>query len=210
MAWLTDEISWFTLPRVRSLGCCLLGGLSLVIMACGSSSSDGSGGAAGVGAAGSAAGSSQGGVAAGGAASGGTPSAGAAGERAGGAGATQAGSGGEASTNGGNGAESGAGGGETGDLPDLPADTKVKMLDDAQRGVLCDWYASKLGGYGHETECLTGSVKVYDTKAQCVEVGLRYDCPLVTVAQVAECTLGQVPSGGCVRPGEQCHWLDCM
>lgn len=215
---LTAESSWFNLTRVRSRCWCALCGLSMTFTACGSSSSDGSNGGAGTNAAGadqndagtSSTGGSSGGTAGG--SSGGAAS-GSSGEQAGGSGAAQAGTvsigGGGASQIGGTAGKSSSGG-SSGDQPDLPGDIKINMLDDAQRIILCDWYASKLGGYGHETECLTGSVKVYDSQAQCVEVGLRYQCPIVTVAQVAECTLGQVPSGGCDRPDEQCHWLDCM
>lgn len=204
-ARLTAESSWFNLTDVRSL-CCVLCGLSLTFTACGSSSSNGGSGGSGTNAAG--ADQSDAGVSSAGGSSGGT-----AGEQGGSAGAAQAGTvsmgGGGASQTGGTAGKS-AGGGSSGDQPDLPGELKVKALDDAQRAVLCDWYASKLGGYGHETECLTGSVKVYDSQAQCVEVGLRYQCPIVTVEQVVECTLGQVPSGGCDRPDEHCHWIDCM
>jgi hypothetical protein len=202
-ARLTAESSWFNLTRVRSLCCWVLCGLSLTLTACGSSSSNGgSGGTNSAGADQNDAGKS----------SAGGSSGGAAGAQAS-AGAAQAGTvstgGGGASQAGGSAGKS-AEGGSSGDEPDLPGEVKIKALDDAQRAVLCDWYASKLGGYGHETECLTGSVKVYDSQAQCVEVGLRYQCPIVTIAQVVECTLGQVPSGGCDRPDEHCHWLDCM
>lgn len=117
-------------------------------------------------------------------------------------------------SSGGNGAagSSGAAGGTAGasaEQPHLPADAKVMKLDMSQKAIFCDWYADQLGGYGSIKECLTGSIRMFEDQAQCVASGLMYTCPILTVAQLAECTLAQVPSGGCERPAEHCHWLDC-
>lgn len=189
-------------------------GLALAAFGCGSSSSGGGSGGTSATAGGSEQTEGGGGSSSGGE-QGGAGAQPLGGQVSGGQGAVSGASAGTNSTGGGGsatgGSESGgSAGGPADDEPNLPGNTKIKALDDAQRAILCDWYASKLGGYGHVTECVTGSVKVYDSQAQCVEVGLRYACPIVTVAQVAECTLGQVPSGGCDRPDEHCHWLDCM
>lgn len=93
----------------------------------------------------------------------------------------------------------------------MPGATRITALDSAQKATLCDWYVGLLGGYGASNPCSNfGSIEVYKDQAVCVAAGLKFDCPLVTVAQLEECTKAQAPSGGCDQPEEHCHWLRCM
>lgn len=87
---------------------------------------------------------------------------------------------------------------------------RITALDDTEKGQLCDWYVALLGGYGASNSCPNfGSIEVYESQAVCVSAGLRFNCPLVTVAQFEECARAEAPSGGCDKPDEHCHWLLC-
>lgn len=101
------------------------------------------------------------------------------------------------------------GGGAAG-APDIPGDAKLDNLTSAQKGALCDWYVGLLGGYGVENACsAVTSVQNYDNQAQCVQGGLNFDCPILTVGQFETCALAQVPSHGCADPDAECHWIYC-
>lgn len=141
--------------------------------------------------------------------SGGAPGAGASngGMGTGGA-AANSGAGGGAALGGAATSAGGSGGASAGG-PNLPGGTKLTELDATQKATFCDWWASLLGGYGHVAQCLIGPRPFYEAQAQCVQFGLTYSCPLITVAQMTECVQAQVPSNGCDKPDEHCHWLDC-
>jgi hypothetical protein len=175
--------------------CVVLSAVALGTCGCGSSGSeDGDGG-----------GSPSGGAiqlsgGAGGASETGGTSASGGGTKNGGSGGSAANSSGGTSTSGGSSSSGG---------PNLPNSTRLVDLDPSEKATLCDWYASKLGGYGHVTQCPMGPLQVYVDQAQCVSVGLDYRCPPITVANLVECVEAQVPSGGCNKPDAQCHWLSC-
>jgi hypothetical protein len=187
------------LVNVKSiLSALLVGGfLSLVGSGCGSSESDDAAGGStnsGTGGVASPLGGSPGqaGASGGKAATGGVP--GAAG----------------AATGGSPGGTSGTGGAASAGGPGVPGDTRLVDLDDAEKARFCDWYASKLGGYGHRAECAMGPRQFYADQAQCVTLAFDLDCPPITVENLAECVEAQAPSEGCDRPYEQCHWLWCQ
>ena len=117
---------------------------------------------------------------------------------------------GGATTSGGMQSSGGASAGSTASGSGLPGATRLRALDSAQKGTLCDWYAEKMGGYGATHVCADmSSVEVVKDQSTCVAAALDFPCPTITVANFEECTLAQVPSGGCMLPDEQCHWLSC-
>jgi hypothetical protein len=110
-----------------------------------------------------------------------------------------------------------ASGGTTGDAsPDVnatlpPVDSNKAGGDttDADRMKLCDWKASLLGGYGHLTQCSSGSVQTDRDQATCVATIFRAGCT-ATVADFETCILAMVPSQGCNSPAAQCKkYFNC-
>jgi hypothetical protein len=94
-------------------------------------------------------------------------------------------------------------------LPPIDPGTDVGSLTDAQRGELCDWTNSALGGYDLVTDCGGGNTVRNDTDQAACVAHLTYRCP-VTVGQFETCVLAEAPSRGCVFPFDQCHPLVCQ
>lgn len=125
-------------------------------------------------------------------------------------------SGGRTST-GGSRTEGGSGGGQSGGSsaggaagrPNLPGDSRLVDLEATQKADLCDWYADVLGGYGYVAQCGMNPKTFYKDQAECVSLGLDFNCDRITVDNLVECVQAQIPSGGCDFPTAHCHWLFC-
>jgi hypothetical protein len=89
-------------------------------------------------------------------------------------------------------------------LPPIDPQTNVHDLTAAQKAELCDWATNLLGGYGHVTMCAMGTVSNAANQAQCVTETFRSSC-MFTVGQFENCTLAEVPSGGCNMPYNVCQ-----
>jgi hypothetical protein len=120
--------------------------------------------------------------------------------------------GGGSQDGGGAGASAGKGGesgGDSSDAPDVPPETLLDDLDEAQKAVICDWNAELVGGYGHVDECGMGPRVFFADQAECTMHAFDWDCEWVTVQNFSECAVAQKASGGCNRPSEQCSWQLC-
>jgi hypothetical protein len=148
------------------------------------------------------------------------------GSSAGGAGSSSAGSGAGTGTYGGGSNNNGAGAGNGGagasgagpsggsstgnaDFPQLNLTDDARKLNDADKGLLCDWINETLGGYGVATDCGTIMTSNDRDQAQCVETRFRYNCK-VTVQEVRDCTLATAPSHACNTDFQECHALRCI
>jgi hypothetical protein len=111
----------------------------------------------------------------------------------------------------------GTGGGAPGDagpdvdgmFPPVDRDKAGGDTTQAERMLLCDWKADLLGGYGHVTQCSTGSVQNDRDQAACVASIFRAGC-MATVGDFETCILAMVPSQGCDSPAAQCRkYFNC-
>ncbi len=102
-------------------------------------------------------------------------------------------------------------GGSTGngDFPVLNLMDDARKLNDADKGLLCDWINETLGGYDVATDCGTIITSNDRDQAQCVETRFRYNCK-VTVQEVRDCTLATAPSHACSTDFQECHALYCI
>jgi hypothetical protein len=105
--------------------------------------------------------------------------------------------------------KAGESGGDSTDAPDVPPETLLDDLDEAQKAVICDWNAELVGGYGHVDECGMGPRVFFADQAECTMYAFDWDCEWVTVQNFSECAVAQKASGGCNRPSEQCSWQLC-
>jgi hypothetical protein len=88
--------------------------------------------------------------------------------------------------------------------PPIDPSRKVTDLSDAERGALCDWYASVLGGYGHETSCAGGTtVQNYVDRATCVAMFFKPACH-ETVEEFETCINAEIPTQFCVLQFDKC------
>lgn len=109
------------------------------------------------------------------------------------------------------GASASAGGSGSADAPpDIPRSTLLNTLDDTQKGALCDWHASILGGYGHVSQCGMGAITFYADQATCVSMLFMTYCAKADVGEFVDCASAKIPSNGCDYPYDQCHRLFCM
>jgi hypothetical protein len=165
-------------------------------VACGSNgddAGDGQGGTAGTGLAGS-----------GGALGGSGGSAGSSGGVAGG------GTGGSSAGTGGAGSGSGGSAGSP-ELSGLDPEKNLRELTADEKGDLCDWAVTLIGGYGARNTCSDGStLQNHADRAQCIAVGFMYACQAVTVGDIERCQIARIPSKGCVSPQAECAGLYCM
>jgi len=108
-----------------------------------------------------------------------------------------------------NAGKAGEGQGGITDAPDVPPETLLDNLDEAQKAVICDWNAELVGGYGHVDECGMGPRVFFANQAECTMYAFNWDCEWATVRHFSECAVAQKASGGCDRPTEQCSWQFC-
>ncbi len=76
----------------------------------------------------------------------------------------------------------------------LPRTSTVASLTPEQGVQLCDWINQEEGGYGRTVNCaLTGPMATNANQMDCVS-GLpdfQFECPLLTVAQLEDCTTAE-------------------
>jgi len=89
--------------------------------------------------------------------------------------------------------------------PTIDRKTQLIELTAGQKGALCDWQNTALGGYGKVTDC-PGLPAMYNAKNQatCVVLAFFEPCPNVTVGDWETCVLAMLPSMGCDFPSAQC------
>ena len=94
----------------------------------------------------------------------------------------------------------------TSSVPDPTLDPNRKLTDltRAEAGLLCDWEAASLGGYGTSTDCKGEGVGVTvsgnPNQAVCIKSEFDQTCPQFTVAEYEACVKAMVPKRGCVYP----------
>jgi hypothetical protein len=90
-------------------------------------------------------------------------------------------------------------------LPSIDPSTTVPELTAAQKGELCDWIESQLGGYGVTITCpAMKTIQNYANESECEAVMFRSGCAY-TVGQLEACIEGEAPSMGCSFPASLCQ-----
>jgi hypothetical protein len=85
----------------------------------------------------------------------------------------------------------------------LPRDAHVKALGSADLATLCDWSASKLGGYNRRITCPDGSwVMAKMSRMACEQTVTSSPCDL-TVGEIEDCT-DAVTAAPCGAIPEEC------
>jgi len=80
----------------------------------------------------------------------------------------------------------------------LPRDAHVKSLASADQAILCDWVASKFGGYGHRISCPNGNGVIAEmNRMACEQTATSSSCDS-TVGQLEDCVnaVAAAPCGG--------------
>jgi hypothetical protein len=127
---------------------------------------------------------------------------------------SSAGSAGASAASGSGGASGSTGSGGIAAAPNLDPTIRLKALTMNQKAILCDWFDGEFGGYGVTNPCPGGgtvaSVANYSNQAQCVSIGLKFQCDGATVGYLEACTVAQLPSLGCDTPSPACDPLYCI
>lgn len=74
----------------------------------------------------------------------------------------------------------GGGGGSSG----VSGSKAVSTINDSEKGMLCDWFAGQVGGYGAVDACPTFGLEAPPSKETCVA---EFPVCAVTVAQFEDC-----------------------